>query len=153
MANKQLPAFMEFGVWMVVCPVCGTHVKIDTITHTAVCTYCNPSLLAMALQPIQGGLFRPVADVLLREETRKKALEAGSVFDAAYPEEKVQIEAVLRERPAPRFMNWYYEGHLTLKRLGREQETVDDLIGENVGNGVDMAAFELPEIDKGRNKR
>ena len=146
MSNTTYPAFVEFGDWMIACPNCGKHIYVDQVTDRAVCTRCYPSLLANAMQPIQGGLFRPVPDVLLREETRARAEVEGCMYQAAYPAERIQIEAVLRARPAKRNMNWYYEGHPTLIRLGRQFESVEDLINENSAYGVDMTNFVLPDL-------
>ncbi len=147
MEKIKMPAFMEHGHWKMFCPVCKNRIFIDLVTDTAVCSYCYPSMNAMAFKPIEGGLLEQVPHVRLREKTRKQAEQDGCLYSAEYPAERVQIEAVMRERPTAQNMNWYYEGHPYMLANGMEKQTVEDLIAENEGNGVDMKDFVLPELN------
>lgn len=146
MGSTSCLAFIEQGNWKITCPMCKNRIFVDLVTDTAVCTYCYPSMNAMAYKPIEGGLLEQVPHPRLREKTRKQAEEEGCLYSAEYPAEKAQIEAVLRARPAARNMNWYHEAHPLLLAKGMDRETVDDLIAENTANGVDMTDFKLPEL-------
>lgn len=54
-----------------------------------------------------------------------------------WPADGEQIMDVLSRRPIPHTRNWYPEGHITAVRHGiPDGQTVEELVAENVENGV-----------------
>ena len=152
---STLPAYIEHGKWKVDCPVCGRGIRVDMATSKAVCKFCYPELLAVAFQPPEGtmdyfaalarserglqkpdGVWRKVPDTERRAEGLMKAQESGNIHRAAYPKNKSAIEAVLRQRPRAMNMNWYYKGHYKLLAFQMDEETLADLVADNLRHGV-----------------
>lgn len=119
--QTELLAFMNHGRWIVVCPRC--HTALEANERGVICGICYPDIRAKALQPIDGGLFRTVADPVLTAEARKQAEMAGEAYVVVYPPDRFKGEAVLRKRPSIANMNWTTD------------ESVADLIAQNIEHG------------------
>ena len=119
--RTMIPAYMNNGRWILHCPKCAT--ALNAWDSGVICPRCHPGVLAKALQPIKGGLFRAVGDIELIEQARTQARELSEEYFPQYPEEKAAIEKVLRLRPDPRNMNW------------EPGESVADLRLQNIEHG------------------
>lgn len=118
---KQLTAIMNNGRWIMRCPKDGTYLPAwDT---GVICPKCHPGILAKAFEQTKDGLLRPVADVELVEKARNQAREKGEEYFPKYPDERHEIERILRFRPNPANMNWI------------PSETLDDLRRQNINHG------------------
>jgi hypothetical protein len=121
MPPKPIQAHYRHGRWRMHCPKCGA--TLPAWEDGVVCPREHPGMMAKALQPIAGGLFRPVPDTELIEQARASAQEKGELYTPAFPAEREQIERILRLRPSPRNMNW------------DPTETVRDLLVQNIQHG------------------
>lgn len=116
---RHVQAICNNSEWKIKCPRCDNWL-LATVT---ICPVCYPGVFAKALQPIPGGLFRPVEDVELVQQTIATAIERGDELQAVYPAERAQIEAVLNLRPIRSTRNW------------EPNETLADLIAQNIEHG------------------
>ena len=112
-------AVLNNDEWKIKCPRCDNWL----LARVTICPVCYPQVNAKALQPISGGLFRPVEDVELVQQAIETAKANGHELEAVYPTERASIEAIVALRPARNHRNW---------ELG---ETVDDLIQQNIQHG------------------
>jgi len=117
----QVPAFMNNGRWLLYCPKDGE--ALPAWDAGVICPRCHPGILAKAFQLVKGGLFRPVTDLELVNQARQEAAEQDEIYVPAYPEEKVQIEKILRLRSNRENMNWI------------ASETLEDLRQQNIEHG------------------
>lgn len=128
------PVYAEYNYarWIAKCPKCllegiqsALEVKPGDIF---VCPEEYPNILATALVPNPriSGAFNSVADLVLRSETRQAAIEAGEAYEVIFPEDKAEIERILRVRTRDG-RNWWQGVPLT------------DLIAENIERGVSNA--------------
>jgi hypothetical protein len=129
---EQVYAEYNYARWIVKCPKCllegiqsAMEVKPGDIF---VCPEEHPNILATALVPNPriNGAFNSVADLVLRAETRQAAIAAGEAYEVIFPEEKAEIERILRVRTRDG-RNWWQGVPLT------------DLIAENIERGVPNA--------------
>lgn len=108
---RKINAQMNHGRWIVICPDCaeqGMTVAMEVVPGVPfVCPQEHSNLLATTLvpNPRVKGAFNSIPDLVLREETRRSAVEAGSAFEVVFPPEKKEIERLLRLRPIPN-RNW-----------------------------------------------
>lgn len=113
--------------WVAICPRCllaGKTVALEVrIGDVFVCPEEYPNLMAKTLvpNPRMPGAFNPVADVVLQREARQSALASGNCYEVIFPEEKAEIERVLRVRPAYG-RNWF-QG-VSLRDLIEENERI-----------------------------
>lgn len=112
-------AYMNWGRWLVNCPDCGSALHAGA---RLVCPVCFPNVRAKAFKPAPGGLFRPVPDVELIAQATAQAEKAGKVIVPVFPDERAEIERVLRGRKA-RNMNW------------EPGESLEYLIADNIEHG------------------
>jgi hypothetical protein len=117
----NLPAFMNNGRWLILCPQCST--ALPAWNTGVICPRCHPQILAKALQPIKGGLFRAVGDPQLIGEAQAEARQLDEEYFPEYPPERAQIEQILRLRPLRQNMNW------------EPGESLEDLRAQNLEHG------------------
>lgn len=127
LAAKKITAYMNNGRWLMNCLKCGT--PLPAWESGVVCPRCYPGMLARAFQPLPGGLLRPVADIEIVEQTRKKANGNGEEYAPSFPAEKTEIEKILRLRPAAKNMNWL------------PSESLADLRKQNLDHGDPVPAI------------
>jgi len=95
-------------------------------------------MLAKVFQQLPNGLFRPIADIEIVEETRGRARAADEEYQPDFPQDRTTIEKILRLRPHPKHMNWIPSE--TLEDLSRENIEHGDPVPENVASqGVEHA--------------
>lgn len=117
----KLPAYMNNGRWLLNCMRCGT--ALPAWDTGVVCPRCHPRINAKALRQLPNGLLRPVADLELVEEAKVQARALGEEYFPAYPDDKQEIERILRLRPNRANMNWF------------PNETIADLRQQNLEHG------------------
>ena len=126
---KKIQAYLNHGRWIANCPQCAelglTVAKIVTLSEIFVCPEEYPDTMANTLvpNPRMQGAFNSVPDHILRIETRRRAIAEGNVYEIIFPDDKAQIESVLRRRPV-HARNW------------DPATTLEELHNENVRNGV-----------------
>lgn len=115
-------AYYNHGRWMINCPRCGApHVVFG---ETVVCAQCWPQLFATKFETDRFGALVQVPHVDLIRETQMQAIAAGECYEPVYPDERHEIERILRGRQIPN-MNWM------------PGETVQQLLDENAAHGVE----------------
>lgn len=123
---ETINAQMNYGKWIAICPRCaaqGLTAAMEILPGALfVCPEENPDLLATTLipNPRMQGAFISVPDLLLREETHRAAVAAGSAFEVVFPPEKEEIERLLRRRSLPN-RNWI-DGTLDELRRGNAEQ-------------------------------
>lgn len=95
--------FMNHGRWLMYCPKCES--PLPAVEGGIICPVCWPNIRARAFKQGPDGLFRPVADTAKVEQARAAAAAAGEIYTPVYPENRAEIERVLRSRKQ-RNMNW-----------------------------------------------
>jgi hypothetical protein len=126
MAKHDLNAYLNHGRWIIHCPRCDT--ALPAKEEGMVCPICWPGVNAKALQPIPGGLFRPVADAELINQVKAKAKAKGELYAPVFPAEKEEIEKIVRMRPKVYHVNW------------TPGETVEQLRQQNIERGDPVPA-------------
>lgn len=122
-------AEMNHGRWIAICPVCREGLRIVAmgvkLGDLFVCPEEYPNIMAMTLVPNlrMKGAFNSVPDMVLREEERKRAAADGNAHELIFPDNKGEIESLLRMRPVTA-RNWWPE------------ISADDLRRENIEQGV-----------------
>lgn len=120
--TKRLFARMDHGRWIVDCPNgCNT---AEYAADTFVCSCCNPDVMAFAYRLREDGLYDRVPDPAVRAEARLQAAAIGQIFEVEFPEDKQEIEKILRKRPIQN-MNW------------SPGETLEQLRKENIQHGLE----------------
>ena len=128
---KKIKAHYNWARWIVFCPDCALEGKTMaaevTDDNVFVCPEEYPDILAKTLlpNPRMAGAFNSVPDIILREETKEKAIAEGNAYQVEMPAKKIktEIERILRARP----------------REGRNWQPgvpLEDMIEENKERGV-----------------
>lgn len=117
----NLNAYMNNGRWIMDCPECST--PLPAWDTGVVCPRCHPDMLAKAFRQMKNGDLRPVVDLELVSAAQAAARELDQEYFPVYPDEREQIERVLRMRPDRKNMNWI------------ASESVQDLIDQNLEHG------------------
>ncbi len=126
---KQGYAEYNHGRWIFICPACQEVGILSAMEvhpgEPVICAEEHPDILAKTLvpNPRVHGAFNSVPDEPLREEARRKAIEAGDAYEVIFPRDHEKIEQVLRLRPVAA-RNWWPGVKL------------QDLKRENVERGV-----------------
>lgn len=121
MDMKLLNAYMNHGRWLIGCPRCGAALEAEE--KGVVCPVCWPAMRAVLYQPVENGLLRKVHDMQTIAETRELARNKKEIWIPIFPDERHEIEEILRCRPLPQNMNWI------------PSETLDDLRSQNEAHG------------------
>lgn len=109
---EKIYAQYNWARWIVICPVCaedGGKVAVEVKPGDVfACPEEYPDLLAKTLVPnprVKGAL-NSVPDIQLREDAMKQAEADGNVYQVVFPQDKAEIERVLRVRPRAG-RNWW----------------------------------------------
>lgn len=123
--SQSIYAEYNHGRWVAICPAClqqGVQIASEVrVGDVFVCPTDYPNLLAQTLvpNPRMNGAFNPVADTVLREETRQRAIADGAAHEVIFPSGKNEIERLLRVRPL-HARNWF--PGVTVEELQQENE-------------------------------
>lgn len=121
---KTVKAFINHDRWLARCPIHNAGEMPVKPGELYIPPCCYPGIIAVLPAMIKG---RPtiVPDLSARQSARKEAEKNGEAYEVEFPEEKKQIEELLRARPRGRaywpneHRNW--EPGETLKIL-KEQD-------------------------------
>lgn len=120
---------MNHGRWMAKCPACATIGATVALLvkpgDVFICPEEYPDLMARMLVPhsTKKGAFLSVSDEDARKTAREIALREGDYYEIEFPENKSDIERILRNRPVSA-RNWNIE------------TTAEELRAENFAHGV-----------------
>lgn len=129
---QKIYALYNHGRWIAICPACTAigliAASIVRPGEFFVCAEEYPDITATMLipNPNQSGTFIAAPNQVLREQTKQQAIEASNVYEVIFPDQKKEIERVLRYRPVPS-RNW------------EPGTTMDELTAENTAHGVEDA--------------
>lgn len=110
---RQIMARYNAGRWLVDCPIHGaegavlacayngidpSQSKFWTENNEYICPVCYPGIVAEFLAP-RNGRIEKVPDRSARRTARLLAAAQDEIYQVVFPDEREQIEDVLKERP------------------------------------------------------
>jgi len=133
---KTIMARYDAGRWLVDCPIHGKDgaVLAQSMPEISplwaesglyICPVCHPGIKSQ-LVSLRRGVFSYRFDESARRTARKMAEEQDEIYQVTFPENKDEIEFVLKDRPL--LMRHWDGEHETIEFLKSENELIDAMM-------------------------